>query len=360
MKRRVKIIAVGAVVAAAGLGAGAVVLVGGGRDAGTQGAGQPLPPASATITRTDLVQSKTVDGRLDFAQRRAVKSPVEGTVTKAAVEGRTVRAGQELYERDARPVVLMYGATPVFREMKAGDRGPDVLQLEYNLRSLGFGAGLYVDTRYDAGTEAAVKRWQGSLGVEDPDGRVGQGDIVFQRGAVRVVSADAALADRIGPDAPVLTVASTKPVIRAKLDQGDAVLTSSGTKVEVTLPSGHKAAGKVSGTVRPETPGSSADAGGQDGITVEITLHDAKVVAHEDPKATASVTFVSERHTNVLAVPVEAVLALRGEDGGYGLQVIQGATTRIVRIETGMTADGRIEVSGSGVAEGMKVGVPVG
>ncbi|MFD9034623.1 peptidoglycan-binding protein [Streptomyces sp. NPDC059567] len=356
-----KFVAVAVVAAATiGGGAGAVLIGSGGRDTGARSAQDGMPPATATITRTDLVQSKTVDGRLDFAQRRAVKSPVEGTVTKAAVEGKTIRAGQRMYERDARPVVLMYGPTPVYREMKKDDRGPDVLQLERNLRDLGFGAGLYIDTRYDAGTEAVVKRWQKSLGIETPDGKVGQGDIVFQPDKVRVVSVDAALADRIGPDAPVLTVASLKPVVRSQLDQTDAVLTSSGTKVEVTLPSGRKAAGKVSGTVRPDTSGDAAQ-GGQDSITVEITLDGlTSLAATEDPKATASVRFVSESRKGVLVVPVEAVIALRGENGGYGLQIVQGSTTRTVRVETGMTADGRIEVSGGGIAEGMKVGVPAG
>ncbi|MET9622715.1 peptidoglycan-binding domain-containing protein [Streptomyces sp. NPDC006464] len=327
---------------------------------GTRTVQGQLPPATATIIRTDLVQSKTVDGRLDFAQRRAVKSPVAGTVTKSAEEGKTIRAGQRLYERDARPVILMYGPTPAYRTMKKGDRGPDVLQLERNLRDLGYGASLYVDTRYDAGTEIAVKRWQKSLGIEAPDGKVSHGDVVFQPDKVRVVSADAALADRIGSDSPVLTVASLKPVVRSQLDQTDAVLTSSGTKVEVTLPSGRKAAGEVSGTVRPDASGAAA-AGGQDTITVEITLDGvSSLAASEDPKAAASVRFVSESRKGVLVVPVEAVIALRGENGGYGLQLVQGTTTQTVRVQTGMTADGRIEVSGAGIAEGMKVGVPTG
>ncbi|MCK7621656.1 peptidoglycan-binding protein [Streptomyces sp. RS10V-4] len=354
--RRKACVAAGAVTAVAALGAGAVVLGGGDRGAQAEKRGD-LPPATAEITRTDLVQSKTVDGHLDYAQRRTVKSAVEGTVTKAAQEGRTVTAGQRLYERDARPVILLYGPTPAFRPMKVGDRGPDVLQLERNLRDLGFGASLYVDTRYDKGTEAAVKSWQKSIGIENPDGRVGRGDIVFQPGAVRVVAADAALADQVGPDKTVLTVASTTPVVRAQLDQTDAVLTSRGTKVEVTLPSGRTVGGKVAGTARPEASEGSPGAR-QEGITVEVTLDSPRsVLAAEDAKATSSVTFISESHRNVLAVPVEAVVALRGENGGYGLQIVQGRTTRMVRVTTGMTADGRIEVSGDGISAGMKVGV---
>jgi peptidoglycan hydrolase-like protein with peptidoglycan-binding domain len=355
VKRGTTLRALGAMTAAIAVTGGALLL-GNGGDEGDPGRNDGLPPATTTVVRTDLVQSKTVDGKLDFSQRRAVKSAVEGTVTVAASEGKTVTMGQALYELNDKPVTLLYGPVPMFREMKVGDRGSDVLELERGLRDLGYGANLYVDTRYDTATEAAVKRWQKSLN-RDTTGRVGRGDVVFQPGPVKVVSADAALADQVGPDTPVLTVASTKPVVRAQLDQTDGPLTARGTRVEVTLPSGKTVAGNVAGTVRPE--GSAEDdAGAQDGITVEVVLDGgAKAASGEDTTVSASVKFVSEARKGVLAVPVEAVVALRGENGGYGLQIVRGSTSKMVRVETGMTADGLIEVSGPDVREGLKVGV---
>ncbi|QES04531.1 peptidoglycan-binding protein [Streptomyces venezuelae] len=360
MKRRTALRTLGAVTVATAVTGGVVLLgdpLGGAPGSGAAGRSGDAPPATATVVRTDLVRAKTVDGTLDFAQRRPVKSAVEGTVTVAATEGRTVTRGQALYELDDKPVTLLYGPVPVFREMKTGDRGSDVLQLERNLRDLGHGAGLYVDTRYDKDTETAVKRWQKSLNRE-PTGRVGKGEVVFQPGQVKVVSADAALADQVGPDRPVLTVASTRPVVRARLDQTDGPLTAAGTKVEVTLPSGRTAAGRVAGTVRPEDTGTGDGTAGQDGIVVEVVLDGGtRAASGEDTKAPVSVRFVSESRKGVLAVPVEAVLALRGENGGYGLQIVQGGTTTTIRVETGMTADGRIEVSGPDVREGLTVGV---
>ncbi|WP_327155647.1 peptidoglycan-binding domain-containing protein [Streptomyces tubercidicus] len=356
-KHRRGLIALAAAVTATAATAGVMLLTGPGKDAS---AGKPKgPPTTTEITRTDLVQSKTVEGRLDYAQRRVVKSPVEGTVTKAAESGRTVSLGQRLYERDARPVTLLYGSTPMFRTMKAGARGPDVLQLERNLRDLGFGAGLYVDVRYDEATKAAVKQWQKSLDVT-ANGEVGQGDVVFQRGPVRVVSADAALADSIGPDSKVLTVASTKPVVRAELEAADGALAAKGTKVEIATPGGDNRRGKVSGVVAPEESesgeGGAAASGGSsgDGIGVEITLDDGTKIQEKDRQGTLQVKFVSESRKDVLTVPVEAIVALR--EGGYGLELVQGSKTRMVAVETGLTADGRIEVSGAGLAEGMKVG----
>ncbi|QKV96518.1 peptidoglycan-binding protein [Streptomyces sp. NA02950] len=356
MRRSTAWIAGGAVVAAATTGAAALVLGGGdGADASSRDGDRP--PSTAEIVRTDLVQSKTVDGQLDYAQRREVPSAVDGTVTVAADAGRTVTQGQALYELNDKPVTLLYGQIPMFRDMKPGDRGSDVLQLERNLSQLGFGSGLYVDPRYDAATKAAVKSWQKSLN-RTPTGTVGKGEVVFQPGRVKVVSADAPAAEQVGPDKPVLTVASTKPVVRAQLDQEDVALTSKGTTVKVTLPSGRTERGTVSGTVRPESSDDHASGGAEDGITVEVTLDGGRsAVSGEDTKATVNVSFVSESRKNVLAVPVEAVVALRGEHGGYGLELVRGGTTRMVRVETGMTADGQIEVSGAGLREGMTVGV---
>ncbi|MFI0930894.1 peptidoglycan-binding protein [Streptomyces sp. NPDC021019] len=354
MKRSTaSLLALGAVTAAV---AGGVLSFGGGDGAGTpRKGGDGLPPATAAVVRTDLVLSRTVDGRIDFAQRRVVKAAVEGTVTVAAVEGKTVTRGQALYELNDKPVTLLYGPVPAFREMKAGDRGSDVLQLERNLRDLGYGAGLYVDTEYGKDTEAAVKRWQKHLNRETT-GRVGRGDVVFQPDRVKVVSADAALADQVAPGGPVLTIASTEPVVRALLDQADGALTARGTKVEVALPSGKTVPGKVARTVRPEEGGT--EDGPPEGITVEVVLDGGPgAAAGEDAEAAASVTFVSEAREGVLAVPVEAVVALRGENGGYGLQIVRGATSSMVRVETGMAADGQIEVSGAELREGMKVGV---
>ncbi|WP_405409061.1 peptidoglycan-binding protein [Streptomyces decoyicus] len=355
-KRRRGLVALAAAVTATAVTAGVMILTNPGQDASADSRKPKGPPTTTEITRADLVQSKTVDGHLDYAQRRAVKSPVEGTITKAAQPGKTVSLGQRLYERDARPVVFLYGPTPMFRAMKAGTRGPDVLQLERNLRDLGFGSGLYVDVRYDEATKAAVKAWQKSLGVTS-NGEIGRGDVVFQRGPVRVVSADAALADTIGPDKAVLTVASTKPVVRVSLDEADGALAANGTKVEIAMPGGGNRSGKVSGVAAPEESESAEGGSGgssDDAIQVEITLDDAAKIHEKDRQGTLPVKFVSESRKGVLTVPVEAVVALR--EGGYGLELVQGAKTRMVPVETGLTADGRIEVSGSGLAEGMKVG----
>jgi multidrug efflux pump subunit AcrA (membrane-fusion protein) len=87
------------------------------------------------------------------------------------------------------------------------------------------------------------------------------------------------------------------------------------------------------------------------------------IVSLDDPDATAgievavvTVVFVAAQRPNVLTVPVAALVALA--QGGYGLEVIDGSRTRYLRVDTGLFAGGRVEVSGDGLAEGMTVGMP--
>jgi multidrug efflux pump subunit AcrA (membrane-fusion protein) len=65
------------------------------------------------------------------------------------------------------------------------------------------------------------------------------------------------------------------------------------------------------------------------------------------------VTVITATRKGVLAVPVTALLAL-GE-GGYALQVVTDRGTSLVGVRTGMFAGALVEVTGDGLAEGMRV-----
>jgi multidrug efflux pump subunit AcrA (membrane-fusion protein) len=72
--------------------------------------------------------------------------------------------------------------------------------------------------------------------------------------------------------------------------------------------------------------------------------------------AAVTVAFTAGQRPNVLTVPVAALLALA--EGGYGVQVVDGSTTRIVAVETGLFADGKVEITGTGLQAGLKVAMP--
>jgi multidrug efflux pump subunit AcrA (membrane-fusion protein) len=67
-----------------------------------------------------------------------------------------------------------------------------------------------------------------------------------------------------------------------------------------------------------------------------------------------SVNFQQQVERGVLAVPVTALLATAG--GGYDVQAIsQNGQRQLVPITPGLFAGGYVQVSGSGIYEGMQV-----
>jgi multidrug efflux pump subunit AcrA (membrane-fusion protein) len=123
-----------------------------------------------------------------------------------------------------------------------------------------------------------------------------------------------------------------------------------GVAATVELPDGARVAGTVAsvGTVATTQ---------KDATTIEVTVSvkDQKALDTWD-QAPVDVVLQAGQAKNVLTVPVNALVAL--PEGGYGVQVVDGSTTRYVAVKTGMFAGGRVEVSGGGLAEGMTVGVP--
>jgi hypothetical protein len=66
------------------------------------------------------------------------------------------------------------------------------------------------------------------------------------------------------------------------------------------------------------------------------------------------VSLTVQRVQHVLAVPVSALLALSG--GGYGLEVVTpSGRHHLVGVHTGVFASGDVQVSGTGLAPGMRV-----
>jgi peptidoglycan hydrolase-like protein with peptidoglycan-binding domain len=269
-----------------------------------------------------------------------------------------VKRGDPLFKVDERPVVALYGSIPMYRAMRVGAEGADVLQLETNLTELGY-PGLTVDHTYTSATAEAVRTWQSDLGLPD-SGTIEPSQVVFTPGAVRIAEHMARVGDTIG--GPALTYTGTTKLVTVDLEVADQALAAGGRTVAVTVPGVGAVEGEISrvGTVvtAPEdasaAPGGTSSAASGARIEVTVTIDDQKALGSLDA-APVDVDFVSEKRKNVLAVPVAALLALT--DGGFGLEIVDGDTTRVVAVKTGMFAAGLVEVSGVGIAEGMTVGV---
>jgi hypothetical protein len=134
-----------------------------------------------------------------------------------------------------------------------------------------------------------------------------------------------------------------------------------GDKVTITLPNNQTTPGVISsvGTVA-TTPASSGSGGANSSPTITV------LVSPTDPTATGTwdqapvnVTITTGSVTNVLVVPVDALLVQSG--GGYALEVAGANGARhLVHVTLGLfdDADGLVQVTGSGLAAGQRVVVP--
>ncbi|WP_307868008.1 peptidoglycan-binding protein [Micromonospora sp. C95] len=357
MTRRTRLPAAGgaALILVAGAGVAAAVGFGGGSGDGAAEAGTAAP-GSAAVTRQTLADAKTVDGELGHGPGRTATSRLPGTLTALPDAGATVARGKALYAVDNEPVILFYGRLPAYRTLQPGAEGSDVRQVERNLEALGY-SGFTVDDEYTWATAEAVRAWQDDLGVPET-GRVELGRVAFADGAVRVEGHQLDVGAAVQPGQAVLTYTGTSRLVTTELDVDDQRLAERGTTVQVTLPDGRRVTGKVD-TVETVIHNGSADAGGdasaETRIEVTIAVDDQKALAEFD-RASAEITFTVSERADVLTVPVAALLALA--EGGYGVEVLDEGSSRIVAVTTGLFADGRVEVAGDGIVEGTTVGMP--
>lgn len=348
--RRKAAIAVAAV-AAGGATAAAVAFGLPEAESGTNSA-SAMPPATAAVTRQTLVDREDKDGTLGYGDTTTIAARLSGTLTALPAVNATIKRGQPLYRVDQKPVVLLYGSLPAYRTLAPGVEGDDVRQFERNLWALGY-RGFTVDDTYSSATATAVRKWQKDLGLTRT-GTVETARIVYASGPIRVSERKAALGDSVGPGAAVLTTTATARVATVDLEIDDQRLAKVGAKVQVTLPDGTEVTGKITAAETVIEQGQGQD---PDTTKIEVTVG---FPAGKNPQgldqAAVTVAFTAAQRKNVLTVPIAALLALA--EGGYGVQVVDGATTRIVAVQTGLFADGRVEVTGEGLAAGMTVGMP--
>ncbi|NUP68852.1 MAG: HlyD family efflux transporter periplasmic adaptor subunit [Nonomuraea sp.] len=350
-KRIVALLAVAAAAAAAVVAVNSGGLLDG--SAGPTASAGALPPATTTVTKQTLNDTRDADGELGYGPVTTAMARKPGTITWLPDSGAQITRGRSLYRVDNQPVMLMYGTTPAYRDLRIGTEGKDVENLERNLRALGYD-GFTVDDEYTYDTAEAVEEWQEDRGL-DETGVVELGRVVFAPGKVRVESLEAEEGQPAQPGQKILTYTGTKKVVTAKLEAEDQRMAKEGTKVTVTMPDGKDVTGKITEVATIIEPGEGQNADPETRLEVLISLGNAKAARGLD-KAAVDVTFTADKRKNVLTVPVSALVAL--QEGGFGVEVVEGAKSRYIAVKTGLFAGGRVEVSGDGLTEGMSVGIP--
>ncbi len=276
--------------------------------------------------------------------------------------GRIVRRGQSLYEIGGQPVLLLYGAVTPTRAFVAGmSPGRDVAELNANLDALGYGQGLAGED-FTAATASAVRALQSAHGAS-VTGELLLGSVVFEPGAVRVTSVTATVGSAVMPG-PVLAVTSTARQVKLALDASQQGSVKVGDAVTITLPNNETTPGRItyvsSVATSPSSSGGHGGGGEEEGaptVEVRVTPSDPAATGHLD-QAPVNVEITTESVEGVLAVPVDALLALAG--GGYAVEVAEGGVHRLVAVTPGLfdDAEGLVQVSGRGLSAGVRVVVP--
>lgn len=369
MKTAIRGGAVLAVVAAAGCAAWLA------RGPGPRAATPPAPPVSTTtapVTRGDVVRRVVVAGTVGYpGQRPVVTRLPAGVFTALPRPGTVVRRGGRLFGVAGVPVVLFYGKVPAYRDFAAGmSDGADVRQLEENLVALGADPShaLRVDTHFSSATGAAIQRWQAASGVpaRQRSARVPLGRVVFLPARVRVGEVAVSLGGSAAPGQRVLSATGTTPVVTARVGTDQQQLVHVGDAVRVALPTGEPVAGRVTG-ISPvaadggdTAPGTgddpAPDTGESPTVAVTVAVHLPAKAGRMD-QAPAQVQITVEQHKDVLMVPVTALLSA---PGGYQVAVVERGVRRLLDVRPGLFDDdaGTVEVTGTGLVNGMTVEVP--
>jgi peptidoglycan hydrolase-like protein with peptidoglycan-binding domain len=246
--------------------------------------GDTAPPSTALVVRTDLADETTFDGTLGRPEAEPVAAGSPGVVTATPTPGTVLTSGDILFVVDDRPVVVLEGAVPAFRDLGYGstrldlpagragtvtwlppegavvaegdvivridevpvvaltgelpmyrrlasgvDDGTDVRQLEEALVRLGYDPDgeVTVDETFSAATAAMVRRWQDDLGVADT-GRVEVTDVVFSALPAQVVSLVADVGTPVQPASPLMVVTGGNPLRGPDVAQLEAALAALG------------------------------------------------------------------------------------------------------------------------------------
>ncbi|MFD5409798.1 peptidoglycan-binding domain-containing protein [Streptomyces nojiriensis] len=134
------------------------------------------PPSQITgkVSDQQLVERMELTGKVETASRTTITGVQPQGTSRAVVTalpaaaGKSLKAGAVVAEVSGRPVLLLPGRFPAYRDLKAGDKGPDVQQLQRALQPL---YGTAVNGTYGPATVEAVRKLYVAAGYEAPAGQ---------------------------------------------------------------------------------------------------------------------------------------------------------------------------------------------
>lgn len=341
----------GAVVAGL-LGAGVVLGPASGQEntSTDQATTEAAPERQTTpIERGSLSETKEGVGSIGHGDSWSAAIEPQGVVTKTHPTGTTVQHGEPLIWVGNRPVHLAEGDTPMYRTLtfqRGADKkymnGEDVRQLQEFLIAAGFDdkERLEADGIFGIGTKRAVKAWQKENGLEQT-GSIDRSQLMFHPTDLRIESEP-----QIGANFNELTVTGAEQKVTASFDTKSRGFLSEGATVSLDMGD----AGIIDGTIT-EVESKVSQEGSR---SLSVSIRPNSPIPSDVERVTITVT--REVASDVLLIPVRAILALAG--GGYAVELDGPSGPTLTRVELGEVVDDVAEISGE-FAEGDDVVIPV-
>ena len=350
MRRKTWAPAVAAVLVVATVTGGVVVMAGGGQSIAVA---QDAPANTAKVERGKLSATVSQTGTLTYRARPdgssySVINRAGGTYTELPENGDEVGCGGVLYRVDDKPVLLLCGTVPAYRDLHTGDAGKDVRQLNRNLHVRGAG------DAFTAKTEKALRELQRRNGVH-ATGALALGDAVFLPEAVRIAKVTGALGGSARPGAQVMNATSDKLHVQVNLDPSQQGEVEKRDRAQITLPGNTPVAGRVEGFGRVAQTPAGPDSKPVDAtVPTYISLDDPDMARGLD-RAPVQVDITTKGVESALSVPVTALAGKSG--GGFAVEVVRaGGRRELVAVTLGLfdTGGGRVQVEGD-----LRAGDPV-
>jgi hypothetical protein len=333
----------------------------------TQAAQEP-PANTAKVKRGKLSAMVSVDGTLTYRARSdgspySVINQALGRYSELPDDGDKVECGDVFYRVDNKPVLLLCGTVPAYRDLHYGYVGKDVGQLNRNLHTLGYDAKAGVDINPDdnAFTDKTVRAFQllqhdKGFGVT---GVLAIGDAVFLPESVRIAKVAGELGGSAQPGAQVASATSDRLEVQVDLSASYQGEVKEGDPAQITLPGNTSVTGKVDrlGRVAQVPDGQNNNKAGAATIPASISLDDPATARGLD-KAPVQVAITTDGVESALSVPVTSLIGKSG--GGFAVEVVRdGGRRELVAVKLGLfdTANGRVEVEGD-LGEDDQVVVP--
>jgi len=304
---------------------------------------------SSVITRGDAAFSDPVE----LVVRTAVPLPI---VTRAPKpRGTTVAAGEVVLEVAGRPVIVLTGTLPAYRDLGVGDVGPDVTQLELSLTAVGLDPG-EVDDEFTSSTAAAVDELYERLGYvpasessELPDAPPGEDGAPVDAGGTEVVlpmsevSYVPTLPRRVDrsparrgaqlPKVPML-LSGSELIVSIGLTTADTEVLEQGMRAEITVPGGRAIRGRLGAVTKTAT-------GGRTTLRLpDLTSQQQRDLRGSNVKVTVPLEATDGK---VLVVPL-AALTTDAAGTARVVRVTSSGETETVAVEVGLAAEGFAEV----------------